>query len=596
LGDFAEEYSEVVKGIAKELNYTDSVYIYFNSEVFNQAYDIWFSKSGQGTFERQDQFPLSYYDGDVAGKDWFYGPVRSKISKWTAPYISENGDLITSYVRPVVKNGKVIAVAGMDLNLARLQADLGEQVLYETGYLYMLDQDYNFIVHPDVEMGKNLSEFEGGQQAIDAMSKEQTGYAVVEKDGVSRITGFDHMSNGWVIASSIPIKEVTGVVDAIVMLVLIIAIVSIVASIVVAFVIGKSISKPILQVTETINKVKDGDFTAEVRVNSQDETKILADGVNEMIHTVRSLIANAKGVSSEMADAATNLASMAEETSATSDEVARTVHEIAEGATDQAQEAESGTRKAGDLDQMFKTLIENSETMANNAETAMSVSKEGGESLSELKNKSEVSKKSNMEVSAAIATLDEKANAISSIIDTITSIAEQTNLLALNASIEAARAGEAGRGFAVVADEIRKLAEDSSSAASQIQNIVIDIQNESRETVNIMRGVETISQEQNEAVDNVSGSIDKVFEAIENITSQIENVTNQVMQLNSAKDDIVSSISNISAVSQETAAATEEVTASMEQQNMAVEEVAKSAESLNELSIELSQQINQFKI
>ncbi len=70
-------------------------------------------------------------------------------------------------------------------------------------------------------------------------------------------------------------------------------------------------------------------------------------------------------------------------------------------------------------------------------------------------------------VNDAMRGLGSKSDEIGGIVSTITGIAEQTNLLALNAAIEAARAGEQGRGFAVVAEEVRKLAEDSQSAAGQ---------------------------------------------------------------------------------------------------------------------------------
>jgi len=596
LSTFSDTWAVNIKNLAENLNYTTSVYVYFNSEVFNSAEDVWFLKNSSGQYERQAKIELSYYDGDEKAKEWFYGPIRSKQARWTAPYTSEAGDLITSYVRPIMKNGEVIAIVGMDFNLNDVATKLDQVKLYDTGYLYMMDENYNFIVHPNVEIGANLKDFSGGPEAITEMNSKEMGYALVVKDGDSKIAGFARLGNGWIIASSIPVNEVTAIVSKIITIIIAIAIISLLVSIIIAYIVGKSISKPILQVTDTITNIKNGDFTVNAQVNSHDETKILAEGLNEMIATVKSLIGNAKLVSQNMADAASNLASMAEETSATSDEVARTVHEIAEGATDQAQDAEAGTRKASELDSMFKSLIEGSETMANNAETAMDVSKEGGQSLDQLKQKSQISKESNQNVANAIATLDEKANAISSIIGAITSIAEQTNLLALNASIEAARAGEAGRGFAVVADEIRKLAEDSSTAASEIQKIVIDIQTESKETVNIMGKVESISNEQNQAVDHVSDAIDKVFESINNISAQIKSVSDQVIELDVIKNEITSSIGNISAVSEETAAATEEVTASMEQQNMAVEEVAKSAEHLNELSIELSNQISQFKV
>lgn len=598
LANFTEIHAQkLIKSIADDLNYTSSVYVYFNSEYFGQAQDVWYLRDGQGQFIRQEKIPLDYYDGVETGdKEWFYGPVRSQKPRWTAPYISEAGDLITSYVQPVIESGQTVAIVGMDLNLADVQEQLKAQKLYDTGYLYMLDQNYSVIAHPELEMGTVLDQIDGGTEAMTAMGEKSLGHTILESNGISKITAFDHLDNGWIIASSIPLKEITKTVDALIYTMIVIAVGSVIVSIFVAVFVGRNISKPIIKVTQTIRQIKEGDFTAEVHVNSKDETRELADGLNDMVQSVRTLIENSKKVSVQMSEAATNLASMAEETSATSDEVARTVHEIADGATNQAQEADNGNRKAAELDKMFGLLIDDSKDMAENAEHALSISKQGSHALDKLKEKSEVSKTSNADVASAIEALDEKANSISSIIGTITSIAEQTNLLALNASIEAARAGEAGRGFAVVADEIRKLAENSSSAATQIHRIIMDIQNESRATVNIVKNLETITEEQNTSVDEVSGSIDRVFESIENITHRIDKVASQVTQLNDLKSEIVSAIEGISSVSEQTAAATEEVTASMEQQSMAIEEVAKSAESLNELSVELTAQINKFKI
>ena len=80
--------------------------------------------------------------------------------------------------------------------------------------------------------------------------------------------------------------------------------------------------------------------------------------------------------------------------------------------------------------------------------------------------------------STTVENLGRKSANITSIINTITAIADQTNLLALNASIEAARAGEHGKGFAVVANEVRKLAEQSQTAANEVSTIVGSIQNE----------------------------------------------------------------------------------------------------------------------
>ncbi len=75
--------------------------------------------------------------------------------------------------------------------------------------------------------------------------------------------------------------------------------------------------------------------------------------------------------------------------------------------------------------------------------------------------------------------LEHSSNEIGKVAETIKQVAKQTTLIAVNASIEAARAGEAGRGFAVVADEVKKMANQSSQAATEISRIVASIQNDS---------------------------------------------------------------------------------------------------------------------
>src|SRR5439155_1868680 len=109
---------------------------------------------------------------------------------------------------------------------------------------------------------------------------------------------------------------------------------------------------------------------------------------------------------------------------------------------------------------------------------------------------------STKDVTEAIRSLGSKSEQIGGIVETITGIAGQTNLLALNAAIEAARVGEQGRGFAVVAEEVRKLAEESQSAASTISELIQEIQRETDRTVTVVEtgsertagGVETVER------------------------------------------------------------------------------------------------------
>ena len=607
LRDYTDSLEEKFRALGMKTDITSSVYMYFNVEMFGDAADVWLL--GRGEYVRQPMIVKSYYDDP---HEWYDVPVKQGITRWTAPYAGTTGDnignLVTSYVTPIEKDGEIIGMVGMDLDLREVQDSLNQIQLFDSGYLYMMSPEGDIYVHQrlpwldtdgdgNLDTPQKITDRGDFQFLLDDMAANQEGITKYRRDdGVHVISAFGHLSNGWIVASSIPRNEVLAIVTNVLLLIGGIAILSIIAAIVISVLMGRSITKPINDIVKVIEKIKDGDLTDQVEVKSNDETKLLADGLNAMIESVSELIKEAKHVSSDMVDNAQLLAAMSEQTNATVDQVATAVEEIGKGTQDTASDAESGAKIAGEIDGQFSVLMDNSSSMAENANSAFEMNKTGRVALDTLKEKSDEANSSNSRVKDAIYNLDQKASTITDIIATITSIAEQTNLLALNASIEAARAGDAGKGFAVVAEEIRKLAESSSEAADEISNIIRDIQHESKETVNVMEVVDEMNQQQNVAFNDVSQSFDKIFASMESISDQINVVTKELDELDTSKNNLVTAVTNISAVSEQTAAATEEVGMSMNEQTRAIEEVAKSANTLNQLSTELNSKISVFKV
>ncbi len=114
------------------------------------------------------------------------------------------------------------------------------------------------------------------------------------------------------------------------------------------------------------------------------------------------------------------------------------------------------------------------------------------------------------EASSQVQQLGQVSRRITGFIASIRELADMTNLLALNAAIEAARAGKHGRGFAVVAEEVRRLAEQSATAALEAGELVQDIHRQVGEVVEQMRrgqvnvgGVEELSAAALEALDAI---------------------------------------------------------------------------------------------
>ena len=183
---------------------------------------------------------------------------------------------------------------------------------------------------------------------------------------------------------------------------------------------------------------------------------------------------------------------------------------------------------------------------------------------------------SSEQVGDAIQELSARSQQIGGILDTITGIAERTNLLALNAAIEAARAGEQGRGFAVVAEEVRKLAEESQSAAGQIAGLIGEIQAETNTAVGVVADGAKRTEEGVVTVERTREAFEAIGTAVEEISSEAQRAEQGVAEVAAVAEQSSASAEQVSASTQETSASTQEIAAS-------AETLANTAEELNEL-------------
>jgi methyl-accepting chemotaxis protein len=347
---------------------------------------------------------------------------------------------------------------------------------------------------------------------------------------------------------------------------------------------------------EELNLVSQGDFTASININDNNEFGMMKRSLAKMIDNVSNILKLVTENSDCIVEQSYSLSQVSQEMNLASKQIAVSIENVADGSISQSVDLVNIDETIIKLRQEISSILSYIEDLGKDSKITGNIAERGNEELGTLMVAMESINGSFNDVNKEIVILSRKIEQINNITNMIKTISDKTNLLALNAAIEAARAGDAGRGFAIVAEEIRGLAEQSKESSKEINILIKDISLGADNVVNITQTVNGHLKIQNSVVDNTVNSFKKIANAVGDIQPKIGYINQMITGLGSKQDELIIKVDKVNLISKDNSDLSQQITASSEEMTAAADEVSSSSQLLNSMAIEMNEQINKFKL
>ncbi|MFM5527380.1 methyl-accepting chemotaxis protein [Aeromonas veronii] len=500
--------------------------------------EVYFTKDQGGAVAQQAvdaaaseaKFDTSLNEFGIRNSEWYLCGRDTRQPCLMEPYLYEispgNKMLMTSLTVPVLRDGKFVGLAGVDMNLPifqQLAENLGKS-LYDN--------------KADVTLVSKMGLIVGSNRYADKLGRplKEVGLTLPDGQPVSSDSDFilhqpirvEAANTQWWLMIKVPkalalskAHAISNELGALLVdgqrqqIIAMGGITLLVLGLLVWFI--QTITAPLSLISRHVGHLSsnEGDLTQQMEIDTHQELIDLGSQLNAFLGKLRGMVQMSKGIGQqvyqqarEMKHTADTMRSSLDEQNLELESVVSAMHQMSTTAVSVAGYAEQAAQE--------------SEAATHHINTAQ-------QTLSNARNEIHTLVGDMHEADKAVALVAQRSTNISRILDVIRAIAEQTNLLALNAAIEAARAGDMGRGFAVVADEVRALANKTRESTDEIGQLIGSLQTEVSSSQRLMNtGIER-------STTTVQGT-EQAFEALNRVVAQIQQIHDHISQVATAAE------------------------------------------------------------
>ncbi|MHC6202519.1 methyl-accepting chemotaxis protein [Breznakiellaceae bacterium SP9] len=576
-------------------------------------------------------------------QDFYTIPRQIGIETILDPYtfnVDGRDTLLTSLAVPIKKNGRIVAVVGVDIALDQIQTIATAAKPFGSDLTAVFSNNGIVSAHFDhTRLGKNMTDTEkdmAGPYMNDFTRAIKNGtpfsWELFDPDLNSKLHIYTvpitigRSTTPWNLAVGVMEKVIMAPIYRMLYLSLLIAGLTILAVAVVAFFMARSISKPILFTVEVLRDISEGegDLTKTIPIRSKDEIGEMSHYFNLTLEKIKNLIGIIKKQAATLFDIGNDLSANMTETAAAINQITANIQSIKGRVLNQsASVTETNTtmeqmtlnidKLSGHIEKQSSSVSRSSsaiEQMLANIQSVTATLVKNGNNVHELSEAAEVGRQGLQDVATDIQEITRDSEGLLEINAVMENIASQTNLLSMNAAIEAAHAGEAGKGFAVVAGEIRKLAESSSTQSKTIslvlKKIKTSIDKITRSTDSVLKkfdaiegDVKTVSEQEEQirnAMEEQGQGSRQILESIGQLNEVTLMVKNGSEEMLEGSRQVITEGRNLEMATQEISGGMNEMASGADQINVTVNEVNNLSGRNKESIAILVREVSRFKI